>query len=311
MNHDHVADRAELYALGALDPGENATIETHLRQCSSCARIVGSAERDVALIASRETRRNAPPELAGRIERTLEVNQSEPLRTGRYAWRLPAALAAALLIGLLPSAYFWSEYRTLHGAMLAQNAAMERLASAAHRTATFQAAHGTSRAEVIYGTDGSWYLVVVRDPSRTLAVAWMHDGEHTMLGSAIPSAVISRCFTFRRAIAWIDSRSWMAIGSLLRRLFRGKERFQIVKALDPCSRRQRRENRRAVTRRGGTAVEQRDETAVAAAADESPETLLEAHGGRRNHVVLETVETARLERAYASHDERIARGRKR
>ena len=187
MNHDHIADRAELYALGALDPGENATIETHLRQCSSCARIVGSAERDVALIASRESRRNAPPELAGRIERTLEVNQSEPLlRAGRHAWRLPAALAAALLIGLLPSAYFWSEYRTLHGAMLAQNSAMERLASAAHRTSTFQATPGTSRAEVMYGTDGTWYLVVVRDPSRPLAVAWMHDGERTMLGSAIP-----------------------------------------------------------------------------------------------------------------------------
>ncbi len=182
MNQDHIADRAELYALGALDPGENATIETHLRQCSSCARIVGSAEHDVALIASRETRRNAPPELAGRIERAL-VNQSEPLlRTGRHAWRLSAALAAALLIGLLPSAYFWSEYRTLHGAMLAQNSAMERLASAAHRTSIFQAARGTSRAEVIYGTDGSWYLVVVRDPSRTLSVAWMHDGKRTMLG---------------------------------------------------------------------------------------------------------------------------------
>ncbi len=187
MNHDHIGDRAELYALGALDPGENATIETHLRQCSSCARIVGSAERDVAFIASRETRRNAPPELIGRIERKLDVKQSEHLLpAGRHAWRLPAALAAALIIGLLPSAYFWSEYRMLHGAMLAQNAAMERLASTAHRTAAFQATPGTSRAEVMYGTDGTWYVVVVLDPSRPLAVAWMHDGERTMLGSVIP-----------------------------------------------------------------------------------------------------------------------------
>ncbi len=148
MNHDHIGDRAELYALGALDPGENATIETHLRQCSSCARIVGSAERDVALIASSESRRNAPPELIGRIERKLEVKQPKPLlRAGRRGWSLPAALAAALLIGLLPSAYFWSEYRALHGAMLAQNAAMERLASTAHRTAAFQGTPGTSRAK--------------------------------------------------------------------------------------------------------------------------------------------------------------------
>ncbi len=38
----------------------------------------------------------------------------------------------------------------------------------------------------MYGTDGTWYVVVVLDPSRPLAVAWMHDGERTMLGSVIP-----------------------------------------------------------------------------------------------------------------------------
>lgn len=187
MSHGHIDDRAELYALGALDPAENATIETHLRECSSCAQSVGSAERDVALIALRETRRNAPPELAARIERSLDAKRMTPLRRpDRHAWPLGAALAAALFVGLLPSAYFWSEYRAVHGAMLAQNAAMARLASATYRTARFRAARGTSPAAVMYAPDGSWYLVVVRNSSRTLSVAWMHDGERTMLGSAVP-----------------------------------------------------------------------------------------------------------------------------
>lgn len=187
MTRGHIEDRAELYALGALDPAETSAIETHLRECSTCAQIVGTAERDVALIALRESRRNAPPELTRRIERTLAATRMRALpRTGRHPWPLGVALAAAFLVGLLPSAYFWSEYRTLHGTMLAQNAVMERLASADHRTAAFHTVHGASRAEVVYAPDGSWYLVVVRDPSRTLAVAWMHDGERTMLGNAVP-----------------------------------------------------------------------------------------------------------------------------
>ncbi len=184
-----------LYALGALDLRENAAVEAHLRECAACAQVVGAAERDVALIASMEPHQEAPPELAARIESTLVASQISRVAAVRpQSWKLPTALAAALLVGLLPSAYFWSEYRALHGAMLVQNAAMERLASAAHRTATFAASHGGSPAEVIYAPDGSWYLVVVRNPSRTLAVAWMHDGERTMLGNAVPRGNVATLY---------------------------------------------------------------------------------------------------------------------
>ncbi len=195
MTDDHIADVADLYALGALDPREHARVETHLRECPTCEQIVGAAERDVALIASMEPHQKAPPELTARIDRTLLANQvSRSAAARRQPWTLAAALAAALLIGLLPSAYFWSEYRALHGAMLVQDAAMERLASAAHRTAAFRAGHGGSPAEVIYAPDGSWYLVVVRDTSRTLAVAWMHDDERTMLGSAVPRGNVATLY---------------------------------------------------------------------------------------------------------------------
>ncbi|MGA8098567.1 MAG: zf-HC2 domain-containing protein [Candidatus Cybelea sp.] len=178
MTHEYVAERAELYALGALDDDERRAIEAHLRECSSCSRLVGAAERDVALIASMEAHREAPPELAARIERTI--------RPQRSAWQLPYALAAALLVGLLPSAYFWSENRGMHATMLAQNAVMERLAGAPHRMTRFHPMQPSPPAEVVYAPDGSWYLVVVRDAGKALDVVWMHDGERTMLGRATP-----------------------------------------------------------------------------------------------------------------------------
>jgi anti-sigma-K factor RskA len=186
MTHEYVAERAELYALGALSDDERREIEAHLRDCPSCARLIGAAERDVALIASMETHRTAPPELAARIERII--------RPQRSAWALPYAVAAALFVGLLPSAYFWSANRNMHAAMLAQNAVMERLASAPHRMTHFAPMEPGPPAAVVYAPDGSWYLVVVRNGHKALDVAWMHDGQRTMLGSVTPRGDIAMLY---------------------------------------------------------------------------------------------------------------------
>lgn len=195
MTHAHVGDLAELYALGTLADDERAAIESHLRECASCARLIASAERDVALVASMEGGHEAPPELSRRIAAILQTDTIPAIaRIKRFAWPLPAALAAALIVGLLPSAYFWSENRALHGAMLVQTAAMERLASAPHRTANFRAAPVAPPAQVLYAPDGSWYLVIVRGASKSLAVAWMHHGERTMLGDAIPRGNVATLY---------------------------------------------------------------------------------------------------------------------
>jgi hypothetical protein len=186
MTHAQCADLAELYALGALDETERAAVDEHLRGCSSCAAIVGAAEHDVALIASMETQRIAPAELAGRVERTIA-----PPRT---AWRFPMAIAAALMLGLLPSVYFWSANRAMHGDMLTQSSTIERLASAPHRMTRFRTAPGMPPAEVIYALDGSWYLVLVHGISKPISVAWMHDGEHTMLGDAMPRGTMASLY---------------------------------------------------------------------------------------------------------------------
>jgi Putative zinc-finger len=175
----HISDEAALYALGALSDEERAAIDAHVRSCSSCAALLGAAEQDVALVASMEPQHEVPVLLAGRIARTLD-------RTSTLQWQPFAALAAAFVIGLLPSAYFWQQNQSLHWAMSVQSAAIQRVASAPHRMAHFRGMNDRGSASVMYAPDGSWYVVLVRDVSKSLEVAWMHDGEKTMLGTAEP-----------------------------------------------------------------------------------------------------------------------------
>ncbi|HEX3370384.1 MAG TPA: zf-HC2 domain-containing protein, partial [Candidatus Cybelea sp.] len=176
----HVDDRAALYALGALDEDEAASIRTHLVACVPCAQAVGAAEAHVALAASLEPRLEAPVELSSRIERLLSGGELRASDGGRR-WNSPAspwlAVAAAFVIGVLPSGYFFAENRRMHDAMTVQSAAMDRLASSTHRVAAFHAMPqmpGGSSASVAYASSGEWYVIVVKDVSRTLGVVWMH-----------------------------------------------------------------------------------------------------------------------------------------
>jgi hypothetical protein len=186
MTYGHIGELAELYALGALDERERTAIETHLDTCEPCTRLVGSAEGNVALMASLEPRRESPPDLNRRVDSALHAQHR--------AWRFPAAIAAALVIGFAPSLYLWGQERAMHRAMYATDAAMARLASAPHRTATFGATAGGPAAQVMYAPDGSWYVVVVRNATKALDVVWMHDGQRTMLGSASPIGDVSALY---------------------------------------------------------------------------------------------------------------------
>jgi hypothetical protein len=179
----HISDEAALYALGSLSDDERAAIDAHVQSCSSCAALLGTAEQDVALIASMEPQRQAPALLAGRIARTLD---RRPIDRSRMWQPFAALAAAAFVIGLLPSAYFWQQNQSLHAAMSAQTAAIQRVASTPHRMAHFRGMNDRGSASVMYAPDGSWYVVLVRDVSKSLQVAWMHDGEKTMLGTAQP-----------------------------------------------------------------------------------------------------------------------------
>jgi 3-methyladenine DNA glycosylase Mpg len=82
----------------------------------------------------------------------------------------------------------------MHAMILAENGAMSRLASDTHRTAHFQPMDSNAPADVMYAPDGSWYVVVVRGASKALSVAWMHDGQRTMLGKAVPKGDVAMLY---------------------------------------------------------------------------------------------------------------------
>ncbi|HEV3091702.1 MAG TPA: hypothetical protein VGX91_09745 [Candidatus Cybelea sp.] len=190
----HVEDRAALYALGALSEIEAAAVNAHARGCLPCLRALGAAEREVALAASLQPRREAPSALETRIDDLL----APPARVwwpSAPAWRPQAfALAAALLLGLLPAAYFWDRSRAMQSAVVAQNAAMQRMIAAPHRMASFDGMPGNAAATVAYGRTGSWYVIVIKGARRAMRVAWMHDGEQTMLGEAVPHGDVAMLY---------------------------------------------------------------------------------------------------------------------
>lgn len=187
-NSDHLGDNAALYALGVLGDDERARADEHVRDCEQCERLLGDAESDVDTIAGAQPLSAAPEGLFGRIEATLGGQASQ--RAGTL-W--PFAMAAALLVGLLPSAYFWQQNRTMHDAMVADSAAMDRITASPHRSAAFHGL-GPGAASVTYAPDGSWYVVVVRNASHPMHVVWMHGGEQTALGSAMPHGDVATLY---------------------------------------------------------------------------------------------------------------------
>jgi hypothetical protein len=207
----HISDEAALYALGSLSDEERAAIDAHVLGCGSCAALLGAAEQDVALVASMEPQHEAPALLAGRIARTLD-------RKPMHQWQPFAALAAAFVIGLLPSAYFWQQNQSLHAAISAQTAAIGRVASAPHRMAHFRGMNDRGSASVMYAPDGSWYVVLVQDVSKSLQVAWMHDGEKTMLGTAQPHDGIAMLYLPQShrmdQLALMDGTTTVAVANL-------------------------------------------------------------------------------------------------
>jgi hypothetical protein len=193
----HIDDRAALYALGALDENEAAAVRAHVVQCAACAQSLGAAEADVALAASLEPRYEAPAALGSRIERLLSGGEAEAPRRWGFSQSPWLAVAAAFVIGVLPSAYFVRENWAMHNAMAVQSAAVDRLASSRHRVAAFHSMPAMpegSSASVAYASGGEWYVIVVKDVTRTLGVAWMHDGRQTMLGQVVPHGDVAMLY---------------------------------------------------------------------------------------------------------------------
>ncbi len=113
MKDEHVDDLIDLYALGALEPEEQATVDEHLDQCARCRARLDDAKQLVMLLAWTPDQHEPPPELRERTMRRIQQVQqlegsAEPSWWQRLnellrgpASRLQLVAAALVLLALL------------------------------------------------------------------------------------------------------------------------------------------------------------------------------------------------------------------
>ncbi|HUA09457.1 MAG TPA: hypothetical protein VMA98_09295 [Candidatus Acidoferrales bacterium] len=175
---DHLGELAALYALGLLDTNEQQNADDHLATCDACRRLLAQAEADVTAMAASQ------PQFEPPVRLHAPPAQAAPVR---QRW---IAVAAAVAIALLPIGYLLESNIAMRDSMLADSQAIAAVANNPHRTVAFT---GTD-ARVMYGPDGSWYCIVIRNATAPLHVMWPHDGTQTMLGTAVPHGNVALLF---------------------------------------------------------------------------------------------------------------------
>jgi len=138
----HIGESAELYALGALDDDERAQVDAHVRRCDVCAARLGEAERTIA---------------------AMEDSGATASRRVR-AWRFPAGVAAAaFVLGLVPSAWFWSAGQHANAYDADRESAVAAIVSSHFSHAPFQPlAPGAPKAKLLYARNGRWVYAVAQ-----------------------------------------------------------------------------------------------------------------------------------------------------
>jgi hypothetical protein len=165
--HDHLGERAELYALGMLDGVERGAVETHLATCAECRRRVGEAE-ETLLEMDRRLRSQPPP---AELDRRVRASRRGSLGTRGFSWY---ALAAAFLIGLLPSIGLFANRMHAERVESARTAATIAMVDSHFAHAQFAAIGGKQApdAKVVFARDRSWlYVIVVGAKSYDVAAA--------------------------------------------------------------------------------------------------------------------------------------------
>jgi anti-sigma factor RsiW len=169
---DHIGEDAALYALGMLETDERERIDAHVAACDACMRLLGQAEADVTSAVL------AQPLVAAPVADLAQRRAAAQAPRWNVSMR---AIAAVLILALLPIGYLYEQNRTMHDAVAMESDAMMRMASSPHAIVAFSG----SDAKVIYAKDGSWYCVLMHDATAPVEVAWLHDGTKTMLGRVV------------------------------------------------------------------------------------------------------------------------------
>jgi anti-sigma-K factor RskA len=143
--HPQFDEDFDLYALGALDPAEKATIESHLAGCTECAAKAAAARERIAMLALAVPAMTPP---AGAKERLMERVRAErmphgeapraeasrpgaPRRTAFWlrpsvAWGMAAILAVVALILAVDNSRLKQQAAAYDAAMQSQRAANAR-----------------------------------------------------------------------------------------------------------------------------------------------------------------------------------------
>ena len=75
MSTEHVDELIDLYALGALEPGEQAAVDEHLDECARCRMLLDEAKRLVLMLAWTPEQHDPPAGLQRKVMRRIEQLQ--------------------------------------------------------------------------------------------------------------------------------------------------------------------------------------------------------------------------------------------
>lgn len=124
MTTEHVDELIDLYALGALEPGEQALVDEHLDECARCRMLLDEAKQIVLLMAWTPDQHDPPPDLQHKVMRRVQQLQRVEGRIPQSWWQnfvqrwlhtprwtLQAATALALIAALVLGGRTWQLQR--------------------------------------------------------------------------------------------------------------------------------------------------------------------------------------------------------
>lgn len=179
----HLEERAELYALGALDDSERAQVERHLTACAACAARVGQAEATVLALIESDTG-------------TMPSATRAPLFVAKPRTRSGFLIAAAAIVVIALAAA-----SALFGSLQRQRAQSgEQVVAAAMLAGHF--AHvpfvarvpGAPAAKVVYAREGGWMYVIAGPGRDPLDVAVVRGGVQATVSSLPASDKVRSVF---------------------------------------------------------------------------------------------------------------------
>jgi len=108
MNHDSWLERADIYALGALDGEEFHWFEDHLSTgCPECEQRVREAREAAVLLVETCTPRPAPPAVKQRLLRSIGPDKTSTSPRRWIAWTRVALTTAAIAAGIVLGFLVW------------------------------------------------------------------------------------------------------------------------------------------------------------------------------------------------------------